>query len=443
MSQRPIPEDDDSAEHAATRPSDAAPARRRDLIVIGAGIIGVAIAANLASDRTDVLLLERNSQAGQEASWGNAGMVTPSFCVPTTNWDNLKEAARWLVTGRGSFSVSPRIGLAILPWSARFLMSTRAVKVERGARVLHELALRSSRSYVDLASRHPQLGLSQQGWLYLFKTEKSLGQAQRQADFLRSLGVRVTMVDAEQVQDYEPAVPEAGLSGAAFYPDDAHLDPSRAVECLLDAARIRGVELRTGVTVVALRPVANGVRVVTASGSAYEADAVVVAGGALTPQLLRSIALRLPIIPGTGHSITIPAPPGGPSRPLMLAEQHVSVTPMGKTLRLTGGLDIAGWQDQPHVKRLQLIRSAAADYLPRLSLTGGSQWHGYRPMSPDGLPIVGRLSRNSNVLVATGHGTLGVTLAMVTADLVRQTLGGGAEFSRVELDAVSPRRFGL
>jgi D-amino-acid dehydrogenase len=412
-----------------------------NVIVVGAGIVGLAIADELAGRGASVLLLERNPECAREASWGNAGIVTPSHCIPTANVGNLKSAARWTITRRGSFSLSVSVGTAILPWTAAFLMSTRPKRVVAGARILHQLASRSLDKYEAIDRLDPELNLTRAGWLQVFDTRHGRLVLERQARFLQPVGVRVEFIGPEDLAALEPMAQGQCIQGAAFLPDDCHLDPSDAALHFLRSARERRAQVATAATVTAIRPTAAGVYVTVNGDAVCRGDTAILAAGVSTRELVRMLGLSLPLLPGIGHSITLHGVPVLPLHPLMLAEEHVTLTPMRDSLRITGGLDIASPGQSPSRSRLEQIRRGVARYLPSLRLDGGIDWHGSRPMSPDGLPIIGRLQRFPNVVVATGHGTLGVTLAPITADLVRQSIENGVR--EPELRLLSPARFGI
>jgi len=179
-----------------------------------------------------------------------------------------------------------------------------------------------------------------------------------------------------------------------------------------------------------------------ATNETVHADQCVLAAGVASVQLARGVGLELPIEPAKGYSITIDGEPLVPL-PMMLAEAHVVVTPMGVSTRLTTGLDLVGADDRVDISRVRIMQEAARDYLGLDLAKTPTPWVGYRPMTPDGLPIVGRSTRYRNLVIASGHGTLGITLAPATGRFVADLLDGSSTEDPSWARSVAPDRFGL
>jgi D-amino-acid dehydrogenase len=184
--------------------------------------------------------------------------------------------------------------------------------------------------------------------------------------------------------------------------------------------------------------------VVLVSGERIEADTVVLAAGAWTPKLARSLGVRLPVQPAKGYSLTLPSSQGSPAPtlPMILAEEKVTLTPLAGHLRFAGTLALAGYDPSVDVRRAEPIRAQVLRYLPHLSpedVRRTPVWSGFRPASPDGLPLVGRLRTAPGVVVASGHGMMGVTLAPATGRLVADLLTGSPPV--VDPVPLDPNRF--
>lgn len=411
------------------------------VLIVGGGVVGAAAAYTLSRRGLEVLLLERE-EIGQGCSRANAGLIVPSYCLPLASPEALRQGLRWLLDRRSPLRLRPRPDAAFLSWLLRFLPACRRRRVEASTAVLRRLSLESLRLLRELPGHGGQaFDYQELGWLYVFRTPRGLERHLHHARQAEQVGVSLRRLSAREVLELEPGL-TPGLAGGVHYTEDAHLDPFRLTGFLARGARQAGARLRSGLPVEGLR--AEGGRVVAAQTpeGLMRADRFILAGGAWSASLLRPLGLRLPLEPAKGYSLTLRRPAGSPARPLLLGEAQVVATPMGSQLRLTGGLELVGFDGSLSPLRLELLRSAARAFLPGLDGLGEAEaWYGYRPLTPDSLPVIGPIRRYPNLLLATGHGTLGVTQALATARLLAGMLEGGEPSP--EAEAVSPARFGL
>ena len=436
-----------------------------DVAIVGGGAVGVATAHALAASGARVILLERD-RLGRGCSYGNAGLVVPGHSLPLATPRALRQGLRWLLTGGGPFSVNFRADPALWGWLMRYLLACRSAVMHRTILALNSLAAASLERYRALAEQLSPFGFERRGWLYVYTDPNFLAVALAEASELRIGKSTWKAVDAVEARRLCPRLSER-IIGGIFYPDEAHLQPYAAVRSLAERARSLGAELREGTTVHGLRIEADRLAAVQVEGEELAVGWCVLATGAESPgmldrfgratgsSLLRRIGRRLPVQPARGHSLTWERPAEAPELPLMFGEAHVIATPMGPNLRMTTGLDLVGFRPGPDPGRLASIRAAAAAYLPGLALPGEPEaWYGFRPLTPDSRPIIGPLRRIPNLILATGHGQLGMTLAPITGQLVAGMIGGrdsasSAVASGIELRPAfdpapfSPSRFGL
>jgi D-amino-acid dehydrogenase len=229
------------------------------------------------------------------------------------------------------------------------------------------------------------------------------------------------------------------LAGAFFFPEHGHLDPLRFTRAAAGLAEEAGASVATGAEVLALEPAREGVRALTTHG-AFEAAQVVLAAGAWTPQLTRGLGLRLPIEPAKGYSVDVERPTDFPEMPLYLGDAHVVLTPLGDTLRLGSTLELSGWDMRIRPKRVAHLREGGRRAIG-LSSDGPVRqlWRGPRPVTPDGLPVIGRIPGRDRVILASGHCMLGLSLGPVTGRLVAQLAGGARP--EIDLAPLSVQRF--
>jgi len=405
--------------------------------VVGAGAVGLCCACALAEAGLQVAVVERQ-QPGAGASWANAGWVVPSHSVPLAAPGAVRRGLRWMLHPESPVHVPPRADPALWAWVWRFWKSSTPAHVRRSLPVLVRLQRRSLQHYERLAQEEPDFGWRRCGSLTVFTDPSEYRSFLTEVEHLRREGVAAEVLDGGQLREREQVL-RREVVGGVYFPEDAHLDPSALIQVLAARAARLGVRLRCG-QAAALRRQGSSVAV-HLDGRWVRPQAVVVAAGAWSGLLLRQVGVRLPLQPAKGYSVTLDGRPA-PHSPLMLGEARVAVTPLsgpaGPRVRLAGTLELGVWTEAPNPRRVVAIRRAAARYLA-LDPEGGEVWAGLRPCTPDGLPAVGRPRAADNLVVATGHGTLGISLAAVTGELVAQVVSGQQPQA---LPWLAPDRFG-
>jgi D-amino-acid dehydrogenase len=408
-------------------------------LVVGGGVIGVCSAYYLAGDGWDVTLVEKG-EVCCGCSYGNAGLLVPSHSVPLAAPGVWLKGLRWMLDPESPFYIKPRPSLQLAAWLWRFRAACTEAHVRRAMPVIRDLSHASLALYRELAATDGlDFGFRQEGVLAVFRTAGGYREGVYEAELLESVGIPTRALDRAAVHDVEPGLaPE--VVGGVLYPDDGQVVPDRFVRGLARAAEARGVRVREATEVLGFRTDATRIAAVETTRGDLEADLVVLAAGSWSPGLGRALGLRVPIEPAKGYSVTYRRRPEGPRIPLMLMEARVGVTPMGETLRLAGTLELAGLDLSIDRRRVNAIVRGARRYvrgLERLEVL--EIWRGLRPCTPDGLPLIGRSERLENLIVATGHATIGVSLGPVTGKLVAQIAAGAPP--TLDLSALRPERF--
>jgi D-amino-acid dehydrogenase len=385
-----------------------------DVIVVGAGVIGAACAYELAGAGARVTVLERGGGWGEGCSWGNAGLIVPSHARPIAAPENLRAGLGWMLRRSSPFGL--RVRPALAPWLARYLRASTPARAAAGERLQRELSVESLGLLRELSDAGIDAGFAERGMLAVYTDHPDAAAAEAASETGRARGAQ--LLTFAQARELEPALTGAVRAGVLF-PHEASCDPARLVRALGAAAIERGAELRTGTEVRSLRELRAG--------------HVVLAAGAWSGALAATAGVRLPMQGGKGYAVDWDALPL--RRPLYLHDQRCVANPLDDRVRLTGGLILDGLDERFDPRRAQAVRAAAAKVLnlrsePRLV------WHGLRPCTPDGLPVIG--ARNG-VILATGHGMLGVTLAPLTGRLVAGLVAGRADHPA--LGPLSPERF--
>ncbi len=414
--------------------------RRDSVVVIGGGVIGVCAAYYLRRAGFEVTLVD---QAGICAgcSYGNAGLIVPSHAIPLAAPGVWWKGLRFMLDPESPFYIKPRPSRDLAAWLWRFRAACTAEHVRRAVPLLRDLGYRSRALFRELAAL-PGLdfGYREDGVLMVARTEAGLEAAVHEAGVLGQAGIPSKTLDAAAARAVEPSL-GPDVVGAVHLPDDAHLVPDRFVTGLARVAESAGVRIRGRTEVLGFRTAGSRLSAVETTRGAVEADQVVLAAGAWSARLGRALGLRLPLEPAKGYSLTYRRPPGAPRLPLLPVEARFAITPMGETLRFAGTLELAGFDLSINRRRVEAIARRAAGYLRGV---GGLElvelWRGLRPCTPDGLPFLGRPAGFENLIVATGHAMIGVSLGPVTGELVARLAAG--EPPSAEVEALRPDRFG-
>ncbi|MBW6457215.1 MAG: FAD-dependent oxidoreductase [Trueperaceae bacterium] len=418
----------------------------RHALVVGAGVVGLNAAYELRRRGFDVSVLERDPAGHAATSHGNAGIVVPSHFVPLAAPGVVGQALRWMLDPLSPFYVRPRASLELARWGWHFLRSANARHVARAAPLLLELNLASRRRYEALvAELGVDVGFTPRGLLMLCHTERGLEEEARGAATARGMGLDARVLSAAEVRALEPGI-ELDVVGAVHVRDDAHLDPGATMRALRARLEQGGVRFRNGAEATGVRAQGGRVEVDVDGGDGPRveaADALVLAGGSWSGALARQLGLRLPLQPGKGYALTIDGPSQRLRTAAILVEARAAATPLGDRLRIGGTMEIAGFDPRLTPGRIEGIKRAAERYFPRLTraeLDGAAPWMGFRPVSPDGLPYLGRAPGHPNVVVATGHAMMGFSLGPISGQLVAELVAG--ERPSVDLALLAPGRFG-
>ncbi len=413
------------------------------VLVIGAGVIGLCAAYSLQKRGFSVTVVDRDELNGDGCSFGNAGMVVPSHFVPLAAPGMVGYGLRMLLNPESPFALRLRPDQELARWAWLFSRSANAAHVKRSAPVLRDLGLASRLLYEQMASELGEgFGLTQRGLLMFCKRQETLHEEAEVARHARELGLAAEVLTQEEAHRLDPAL-QLEVAGAVYFPQDCHLDPNRLMAAL--ARRVEADEgtLIGNTRVTGWRTGPGGVEALKSSAGEMKADHYVVAGGSWSAELVRPLGLRLPLQAGRGYSITLQQPRELPELCSILTEARIAVTPMGGALRFAGTMELGATGNVPDPRRVRGMTRSIPSYFPGFNegdFDGQPVWSGLRPCSPDGLPYLGTLPRFGNVVLATGHAMMGVSLAPVTGELVADLVEG--KRPAIDLTLLRPGRFG-
>jgi D-amino-acid dehydrogenase len=414
----------------------------KKITIIGAGIIGLCAALYCRRRGMDVTLIERNPRQRDGCSFGNAGMIVPSHFVPLAAPGMVRLGLKWMWNPRSPFYIKPRLSWDLLRWGAAFWKACTWEHVERAAPLLRDLHLASRACYEELAAESDNaFGFSPTGMLLLCQTPHALEEEAKAVEQARRLGMPTEVLDARGVSEQEPNL-RADVLGATFYPMDGHLQPEKLMAWLESRVLEAGCTIYWNTPVTGFDRDDGKIRRVLTATDGFEADEFIVAGGMGSSTLARHLGLHLPLQAGKGYSLTLTRPHHSPRSCAILVEARVAVTPSATTLRFGGTMELAGIDHSINRPRVEGIIDAATRYYPDFTTAdfdGIIPWHGLRPCSPDGLPYLGRTRAYSNLIVATGHAMMGVSLGPITGKIVSELAAGEAPTQ--DLKMLSPDRY--
>lgn len=413
---------------------------KTDVLIIGGGSIGLNTAYFLLKSGRGVTLLDR-AEIGKGSSSGNAGHIVPSHIVPLAAPGVIPTAIRWMLDPpRSPFGLKISLSPAYLGWLMRFAASCTADNVQRAIPALKALGLLSAANFAAMiVSEGFECAYKASGLLFLYLTEKEFAGGRHEAELLRQNGLPAEILDRAALRQREPAARESVIGGVDFS-GDASLDPAIFLSLLKERITQAGATLHEHASVTRL-VAENGkiIRVVTPDME-FEPAQVVLAAGAWSPQLGNLLGLRLPIQPARGYSLTMPAAKIMPKGALLLGERKIAVTPMGDHLRFTGRLEIGEMSTVPDPRWIRRIAESAHEYIQLdESLEIKETWAGLRPTTTDGLPIIGFAPKQQNLILASGHAMLGLSLGPGTGQVVAE-LANGVQ-SGFDLRAFRAERF--
>lgn len=412
--------------------------KNQDVIVIGAGIIGISIALKLQSEGRQVLVLDRKGVAA-ETSAGNAGAFAFADVIPLATPGIMRKAPKWLIDPLGPLSLRPAYALKILPWMLRFWRASWQDKYQAS------LAAQASLMAVSKAALERQIEavegeamIRREGQLQLYEGEAEFSASLAGWQTRQAHGVVYEfLLSSEAIAKIQPGI-HPRFTHAAFTPEWKNVcDPAQWTQHLATAFEKRGGKI----AIAAIHSISiQQDSVILKSDSAdYEANQVVLCAGAWSKTLAQSIGDSLPLDTERGYNTTLPSGAFDLKTHITFSNHGFVVTKIGEGVRVGGAVELGGLDLQPNFQRAEVLLDKAKIFLPSLKIEDGKQWMGFRPSMPDSLPVISYASRSKRVIYAFGHGHLGLTQSAGTAELVAALVSNGTP--DIDLTPFSANRF--
>ena len=407
--------------------------------VVGAGVIGLTLAHELRRRGDEVVVVDRKGP-GAGSSAGNAGWIVPSIATPVPAPGLPWTALKWMADPESPLYIKPRLNPGFARWMWKFFRACREDEYRTGRAALLDLADGALAGFDRLRDDGVDFEMTSAGLLVIAFSADALDHHFEELDDLTSIGYQPAhRLTGAEVRELEPMLVEA-VAGGVLVGDDRHVRPESLVTGLADALERAGVQLLNGAAVTGFEHDGRAIAALRTDAERIEADRFVLAAGTWSGALAKDAGFPLPIEAGKGYSITIDQPGYQLNHPLDLIEARAAVTPFENALRFAGTMELSGVNMRFVRRRAEAIWRNVHRYL-REPVTGSRMraWVGMRPLTPDGLPVIGRLPGSDNLYVATGHQMLGVTLAPTTATALAELMCDGS--SPASLVPFDPIRF--
>lgn len=408
------------------------------VLIIGGGIVGLTSAYYLQKRGYEVTVLDKGDIT-DNCSFGNAGMIVPSHFVPLAAPGMIKQGIRWMFDSKSPFYVRPSLNGNLINWGLKFMKHATAKHVSQSAVPLRDLSLLSKKLYEGLA-KEPDFDfeLTNNGILAFYKTEKAGEEEAHLAARAIELGLDMAVLTADECRALQPDL-KLDVLGAVHYRCDAHLYPTKLMNALLKYLLNNGVKIERNKEVDKIETVGNRIMKVFTGNTAWEADQYVLATGSWSPAVAKMADVKISLMPGKGYSFMEPEPQQRLTIPALLCEARVAITPMNGQIRYGGTMELDKINTRINMQRVKGIVESVPAYFPDLKPALPAEkdiWYGFRPSSPDGLPYIGRSEKRENLIIATGHGMMGLSLGPATGLLVSQIASGIATDLKMEPFAV-------
>ena len=409
--------------------------------IIGGGVIGLCSAYYLQKAGYDVTVMERGNIT-DGCSFGNMGYMSPSHFVPLASPGIIAQGIKWMLNSTSPFYIKPRLNLDLMQWGYHFWKSSTAKTVEKNSPHLNAI-LQLSRHLINemRIEISDTFDMEEKGCLMMCKQQKTLDHEFHLADDAEKFGLKVERLNKDAVQQLEPDV-EIDVAGAVLFKDDCHFNPGKMMLALKKYLGNKGVHFQLNTTVTDFEKTGKNISTIITDKGTFAAEQIVVATGSWLPVITKMMGIKLLLQPGKGYSHTYNHVEKNIKYPAILVDGRCAITPWGHQLRIGGTMELSGINNKVMISRMQGIYNSAKDFYPGLKIDfppADKIWNGLRPVTPDGLPYIGRLSNLDNVVVAGGHAMLGISEGTGTGKLVTEIIQ--AKETSININAFYPHRF--
>ncbi len=396
----------------------------KKITIVGGGVIGLSCAYYLQKEGHEITVIERGDIT-DGCSFGNMGYISPSHFIPLASPGIISQGLKWMVSSTSPFYIKPRLNLDLMQWGYHFWKSSTAATVQKSVPHLNNILQLSRKLINDLRNDiGDDFEMQTIGCLMMCKQQKTLDHEFHLADEAEMMGLKVERLLKDDVQKLEPDV-EVNVSGAVLFKDDCHFNPGKMMKSLKNYLENKGVQFQLNTTVTGFEKLSNKISAVITDKGKFNCEEVVLATGSWLPSVAKMLGIKLLLQPGKGYSYTYPFVEKNVKYPAILVDGRCAITPWGNSLRIGGTMELSGINNKVLVKRMEGIYNSALNFYPGLKIDfppADKIWNGLRPVTPDGLPYIGKHTLYDNVVIAGGHAMLGISEATGTGKIVSEII---------------------
>ncbi len=410
------------------------------VVIIGGGIIGLTGAYYLSKAGIDVTVVD-NGDITDGCSFGNMGYISPSHFIPLATPGIIKQGIKWMMSSTSPFYIKPRLNLDLIQWGMAFKKSANKNLVERNAPVLNNLIQLSRQLINELSKDLSDFQLVEKGVFMLYKNESTGKHELEIANQANAFGLKTVVCNAQEVQAYEVET-EVDVAGGVLYKDDCHVNPTLLMKSLYKKLKEMDVRFLLNMEVSGFETHNDTITAVKTNQGLIAGDEIIIANGSWMGELSKSLGIKLLMQPGKGYSMVFDGLQQNLLYPSILVDDRVATTPIDRWLRIGGTMEMSGFSQKRLPRRIIAIYDAFKKYYPAMNLpipNTNTTWYGYRPVTPDGMPYIGRHSKYKNLIYAGGHAMLGVSTATGTGHLLAEIVCHRP--TSIPIQAFMPERF--
>jgi len=422
---------------------DQVPPSNKSVIIIGAGSIGLFCGKYARKKGFNVTILEKNKIA-LGTSFGNAGYIVPSSGTPSASPGVFFKRIKELLDSSNTIQMKMKWDLAYFKWLYHHLRASNQKQFNQSVSLLLAMGETSFKLYKEIFSEYDLPNFHQTGRLKLYGTKESFANGRKTAELLALRNISSKIIEGSELKEWQAFINTEIIEGGVLYHDDAYLYPYQFFTLLAKELAKDGVKIHEGIEVNNFLTKNGRIIGVETNHGVFTADEVVIATGHETPELVKKLGIHNVLVePGAGYSITISDVSPLPKQSIMFIDKHIAITPFKDKLRIASAIVLGDGSSDIDQDLVSTILKQANRYLfldlDSISPSRMSIWKGFRPMSPDDLPYIGRHASYQNLIFATGHGTLGIHFGPVTGSIVASLLSKGE--TPFDISGLSPNRF--
>ncbi|MDQ6761923.1 MAG: FAD-dependent oxidoreductase [Bacteroidota bacterium] len=411
------------------------------VIIVGGGITGLCTAYYLQKKGIHSAIID-SGNITDGCSFGNMGYLSPSHFIPLASPGVISEGLKHIFSNKSPFYIKPRLNVKFLQWGLQFYKNSTQAIVDKNAPHLNDLLQLSRRLMNEIRDDIGDVfDMQEIGCMMMCRSRQTYQHELQVAANAEKLGLKVVRLNAAQVQEMEPAV-EVKVAGAVLFKDDAHIDPGKFMQAMKNYLEKNGTTFLLNTTVNGFIKKGNEVTGIITNKGEYNSNNIVLSAGSWLPEVAKMLGIKLLLEPGKGYSYTYDYVEKNIRYPAILVDARCAITPWKHKLRIGGTMEFSGINNKVLINRMQGIYNSVQSFYPGLKIDFPPKdkvWTGLRPVTPDGLPYIGRNKDYKNLVIAGGHAMLGVSEAAGTGKIVTDLIAGAN--TEIDISAFYPGRF--